>query len=92
MFLLHAMLVAMSSSDSNFWQMRQISRIVRCLVQLQWLAYQTQDERNSKDDLRFHLSTLVFATYYTNLQATEEEEFKSYVWLSIQRVDGMDAC
>ena len=72
--------------------MRGISRTVGGLVQLQRLAYQTQDERNSKDDLRFHLSTLVFATFYTNLQGTEEKEFKSYVWLSLQRVDGMDAC
>ena len=47
---------------------------------------------DDEDDLLFHLSTLVFASFYTNLQATEEAEFKSYVWLSIQRVDGMDAC
>mgnify|MGYP001804439080 CR=1 FL=1 len=39
--------------------------MVRCLVDLQRLALQTQDERNSKDALRFYLSALVFATLYT---------------------------
>ena len=58
---------AMSISYSNFRQMRRISRMVRCLVELQRLAYQTQDERNSKDALRFHLSALVFATLYTEI-------------------------
>ena len=67
MFMFHAMLDAMAISNSNFRQMRRISRTVRCLVKMQCLAYQTQDERNSKDDLQFHLSASVFATLYTEI-------------------------
>ena len=105
MFMFHAMLDAISISNSNCRQMRRISRKVRCLVKLQCLAYQTQDERNSKDDLRFHLSALVFATLYTEIfkqpikkspRAMVGASYVSIVWhmpkLSIQRVDEMDAC
>ena len=65
--MFHAMLDAISISNSNFMQMKRISRTVRCLDKLQCLAHQTQDERNSKDDLRFHLSALVFSTLYTEI-------------------------
>ena len=105
MFMFHTMLDAISISNPNFRQVRRISRRVRCLVRLQCFAYQTQDERNSKVDLRFELSALVFATLYTeifkqpikkSLRAIVGASYVSIVChmpkLSIQKVDEMDAC